>query len=648
MSVSNGSKEPAEVRVDSESLSDLLRPLSENSESVRPFVPSLGGPRLYLLLLYASVVIGSSIEFFLSQEIWYGNWEVYNTYVFSVSGVFVLMGMLMLFATRGPVEERHWPLPVDKPTTGLIGLVLFGMGGIGLVAIGQSIGGWAALLSIMLLTGFMFMVLGSKAISSKDALWLAVYGTGVVLMTLVPVHEAFDVGRSAVGEYPFTAVNLLLLAVGMTGCLISLQFLKTKDGHLGAWLLGAMVIFLVSFHEQVGIYSTDTYERYDRGLALIGIVFSFLPLVMYVWREKEYFSIWSKLRGAHTMIESGNYKAAVEHADAALNETSAAGISHKFALPWVMKADAYYRMRQYSKAKTNYDIALEIDPDDSVSWCHMGNIQAFEGKRALALSAFDKAIRADPDNAYAWNNKGVVFNSLQWPEEAHACFARAAMIDPKSFDAQLNLGKVSAKLGRSDEAVTHYQAALALNPDSKDAAEGLRNQFLRGMCMDQIRGWEQLGMDTTYLRSLLDKDLEDFERKSKEFITSIVDQKTQLTIGMGSAKLDVNEAIKSVMTVTGETGATLDRIEKETGLPKEQLVLPMALLMKTDRLHFKRSGSHEVYVSKGRLPEKPPEPKPDEKPPELRKREKRKEHRESEFEPTASVLMFGRKKQKPA
>jgi hypothetical protein len=55
-----------------------------------------------------------------------------------------------------------------------------------------------------------------------------------------------------------------------------------------------------------------------------------------------------------------------------------------------------------------------------------------------------------------------------------------------------------------------------------------------------------------------------------------------------------------------------------------------------------------VYVSKGKLPEKPPEPKPEEKPPEPRKREKRKEHKESEFEPTASVLMFGRKKQKPA
>ena len=40
------------------SLTKLLRPLSDHKESVRPFVPWIGGPRLYMLLLYAAVVIG--------------------------------------------------------------------------------------------------------------------------------------------------------------------------------------------------------------------------------------------------------------------------------------------------------------------------------------------------------------------------------------------------------------------------------------------------------------------------------------------------------------------------------------------------------------------------------------------------------------
>jgi len=72
----------------------------------------------------------------------------------------------------------------------------------------------------------------------------------------------------------------------------------------------------------------------------------------------------------------------------------------------------------------------------------------------------------------------------------------------------------------------------------------------------------------------------------------------------------VSEAIQAVLSVTSEKGATLERIINETGLSSDQLVLPMALLMKTEKLHFKRTGMHDVYVSKGKAPEKPVIPPP--------------------------------------
>ncbi|HUV60783.1 MAG TPA: hypothetical protein VMW71_01260, partial [Thermoplasmata archaeon] len=96
------------------SLTRLLRPLSERRESVRPFVPWIGGPRLYLLLLYAAVVIGAGIEFFMSWETWYGNWEVYNSYLFVVTGAFLLFGAYLLFDITSAVEKK----------TGLAGLPL--------------------------------------------------------------------------------------------------------------------------------------------------------------------------------------------------------------------------------------------------------------------------------------------------------------------------------------------------------------------------------------------------------------------------------------------------------------------------------------------------------------------------------------------
>ncbi len=627
------------------SLTHLLRPLASRSEAVRPFMPVLGGPRLYLLLLYAAVVIGSSVEFFMSQELWYGSWEVYNTYVFVVSGFFVLMGMAMLFMTTGDAPDDGFKLPVPKGLLWTLGLVLVLMMGVGLAGLGSEVGGWTVLLSVVLLGGFVMMVMGMKSIANRDSFWVAVYGFGVLMMVLVPVHEAFDVARSAPGDYPFTGLNLLLLAVGMSSALLSLQFMRTRDGFLGAWLIGAMSLFLLSFHEQTGIVASGNYEPYDRGLALIGVVFSFLPLFMYLWKEKEYLSMWSKLRRSSHLIATRDFPAALVHADAAVQESSAAGISHKFSLPWNVKGDALYHMKEYSKAKTCYDLALEIDPEDAVTWCHLGNMYAFEGKRALALSSYDRAIQADQDNAIAWNNKGAVFSTLEWPEEALACFARAVALDPRDFDAYMNLAKTSVKLGRSDDAVLYYRKALALRPKSRLAKEGLQKEFFKGMCLDQIRGWEEMGLDTTYLRSLLKEDPTDFDRKAKEFLSSIVEQRTQLVIGGGQDKFDVNAAIKAILNVTADKGATLERIMKETNLTSEQLVLPMALLMKTEKLHFKRSGTHNMYVSKGKAPERPEPAPPQEEPPKRRLHRKERPQAE-ELEPTASVLVFGRRKKK--
>lgn len=627
------------------SLTHLLRPLGSQSESVRPFMPVLGGPRLYLLLLYAAAVIGSSVTFFMSQERWYGNWEVYNAYVLVVTGFFVLMGMAMLFTTKGRAAEGGFRLPLPKPVLWVFGFVLFVAMAIGLPTLGPDSGGWAVLMSVLLLAGFVMIVTGMRSLSDRDGLWLAVYGLGLVMMALVPVHEAFDVARSAPGDYPFTGLNLALLAVGMTCALVALQFMRTRDGYLGAWVMGAMLIFLLAFHEQAGILASGGYEPYDRSLALLGVVFSFLPLVMYLWKEKVYISIWSKLRRANHLIKAGDFPGALVQADSAVQDSSAAAVSHKFSLPWNMKGDALYHMKEYSKAKTNYDIALEIDPEDATTWCHLGNMYAFEGKRALALSSYDRAMQTDPRNAVAWNNKGAVYSTLDWPEEALVCFNKAVSLNPKDFDAYINLAKTFVKLGRSDDAVMSYQKALRLRPKSAVAQEGLQREFYKGMCLDQIRGWEQLGLDTTQLRAILKESPSDFDRRSKELLSGIVEQRTQLVIATGADKFDVNAAIKSILSTTAEKGATLERIMKEADLTSEQLVLPMALLMKTEKLHFKKSGTHNMYVSKGKAPEEP-RPQPEGRPSRKVRARKGGVQEDEGIEPTASVLVFGKRKKK--
>ncbi len=657
------------------SLTRLLRPLSERRESVRPFVPSIGGPRLFLLLLYAAVVIGAGVEFFMSWETWNGNWEVYNWYLFVVSGAFLLFGAYLLFDVTSAVEKKTGlaGLPLPRSVMGQVGLIVTIASIIGLALIAPSDGGWAVLLSVVAVAGFVGLVTSSNAVDRSDVLLIAVFGLGLIIVMLVPIHEAYDLARTADGEYLFSGLNMFMLIVGAVVSILALQLMRTRDGHFAAWLIGSMAIFLVAFHELVGIMPSDTLGEYDRTLAAVGIIFSFVPLAMYVWRELQYGAIWTHLRRVNSHLRKGSFSSALKEAEAALDLSYDAGVARRFSLPWSMKGDALYALKEHSKAKAQYDISLEIDPNDDMTWCQVGNIQAFDAKRAVALNSYEKALKINPDNAYAWNNKGVIYVSLAWPEEAMVCFNRAMLLMPKNFDTHINLAKITSRLERHDESVMHYQHALELRPESEVAQFGLRREFLRGQRIDQIKGWEQLGLDTRYMWHMLKEDPADFERHTKEFLSSIVEQKTQLTIGTGSERMDVNAAIETILRVTDRSGATMEQIETRTGLTREQIVLPMALLMKTDRLHFTRFGEKDIYVSKGKAPEEPaPVPVKEETPAEEsaaeaqddtvvadesvadgeedkapddgRRRFTRRKGDDLDMEPTASVLVFGKKK----
>jgi tetratricopeptide (TPR) repeat protein len=590
-------------------LSSIVRSLGEQAEIDRPFIPLVGGPRVFILLLYASVIIAASIEFFLSQEIVVGGWHIYNSFVFTVSGIFVFIGLLMMFTTQAMRPDDDYLVPIPRNILGIVGLVTFAGSGLGLAIGGSQLGAWAILLSVLLLYGMVIMMLSSRGIGNHDGQRLLLYATGLILMVLVPVHEAFGIAESG-DEYPLTLLNLILFTIGLTLAVLAVQSIETRDGYLGAWLMGAMVIFLLAFHEQTGIVASGNYSPYDRTLALIGISFSFLPLVMYVWREKVYIFLWSRLRSANALIEDGDYKGALLHADAALRQCSRAGIDDRFALPWTLKADAHYRMKEYEKARVYYENALQIDSKDAVTWNHMGNMYALDGKQELAMTAFDKAIEVEPENAFAWNNKGAVYQSLRMYEDALICFDKAIGFDPRSFDAHLNKARLLAKMGHSNEAVQEFQAAWEINPASEDAKRGVQKEFFRAKCLDQIDGWEQLGMDTVHLRAILDEDPTNFVKRSKEFLAKIVEQQEQLKVLPSEEHIDMNKAIKDILTATEGEGATLEKLAEVTGLSWHNLILPLALLMETEHVHFRTIGRKQVYVSKGKAPEKPPEPPP--------------------------------------
>jgi len=591
-------------------MADAMRSFSGPSDTGTPITPLIGGPRLFLLLLYISVIVAVSLEFFASQRVWYGSWDLYNTYVFTVSGVFILLGMIMMISSACEGRDDY-RFPISRFHMSLIGVSVMGISGIVLAVAGDSIGAWAIPLSILLMYGFVMIVLGTPCISFHDGKLMALYCTGLVLMVLVPVHEAFGVAVTPASEYyPFTLLNLFLLTTGIVISVLAIQYVQSKDGFMAAWLMGALVIFLIAFHEQTGIIASETFSYYDRTMAMIGIAFSFVPLAMYLWRERVYIYLWNRLRVASARMDMGDYPTALAMAEEAIRQCSRAGIEDRFALPWSIKADAHYRMKENEKAQVYYEVALKIEPRDSTSWLHLGIVYMIQGKKEDSMKAFDESIKANPNNGYAWNNKGTLYQSLGMDADAIICFDKAIQLVPDSFDAHINKAKLLSKMGRNEEALAEYQIASNLKPESEVAKDGVKKEFHRAMCLDQINGWEKLGLDTTYLRSLLDNDPANFVRKSKQFLADIVDEKTKLSVQPSIEHIDVGAIMKDILRITQGEGVTLERLEEETRLSKKHLILPLALLMETDHMHFASAGRQQVYVSKGKVPETPPEPPP--------------------------------------
>lgn len=86
-----------------------------------------------------------------------------------------------------------------------------------------------------------------------------------------------------------------------------------------------------------------------------------------------------------------------------------------------------------------------------------------------ALSRYDKAVEVQPDNGDARNNRGLCLHKLGRCREAIQDFAAAIRINPRSPAYHLNLGKVRLATGDATSAIDAFEAALRLDSDYVEA-----------------------------------------------------------------------------------------------------------------------------------------------------------------------------------
>jgi len=275
-------------------------------------------------------------------------------------------------------------------------------------------------------------------------------------------------------------------AVALVGLISLAVFVIRKRGYAlvgWLWFLGMLVPVLGLV--QVGNQSMA--DRYTY-LPLIGI------FVAVVWGVAELPAV-AKLRWgvpkmalaglapaaclAVTAVQAGYWK----NSETLFRHTVAVTTDNVVAL--VNLGRALDDEGRTAEAKTQYDLALRVQPDSPLLLNGLGVFYARHNDGAKAFGYYTNALQKDPNYADAHYNFGnLLALEGRWPE-AETQFGQAVRLAPDLAEARNNYGTALVQLGKLGDAVDQFKASLRLNPESAQAEYQLGNVWQKLGHIDQ-------------------------------------------------------------------------------------------------------------------------------------------------------------------
>lgn len=148
-------------------------------------------------------------------------------------------------------------------------------------------------------------------------------------------------------------------------------------------------------------------------------------------------------------------------------------------------SDYFNRAMQASgeEAIANYDMAIELDPQDSgaYEWRAAAKIQL--GRDQEAIDDYNKMIELDPC-AYSYDKMGKALLRLGRSQQAFAFFGKMIELFPDAPFGYTRRGKANYELEQFQNAIADLDTALQIDPDD------ISTYQLRGNAKEQIKDFE--------------------------------------------------------------------------------------------------------------------------------------------------------------
>lgn len=156
------------------------------------------------------------------------------------------------------------------------------------------------------------------------------------------------------------------------------------------------------------------------------------------------FTSWYNLGNAYSKLE--NYEKAIWAYDYCIL------INDGFGPVYFNIANSFLAVNKYKKAIENFHICIEMDGDDPVGFCYIGECHEQLGEYELAKLFYNKSLELAPLLPDAWLGLGIVKDLEGDTREGLALIQKAAELDPENAGIYHVLAGAHEKLKEFDEA----------------------------------------------------------------------------------------------------------------------------------------------------------------------------------------------------
>ncbi|MDQ7780420.1 MAG: tetratricopeptide repeat protein, partial [Planctomycetota bacterium] len=193
--------------------------------------------------------------------------------------------------------------------------------------------------------------------------------------------------------------------------------------------------------------------------------------------------------------------------------TAALGLRFNFYEAHLMRGYDHFFLGMFDNAKTDYESALKLRPDDPLACWFMGTyysrkseggdaaadktaIEWFSrgierkpdsfinlinravsfgrlGEYEKAIADLGKGLEINPAHAHGWYLKGAIYGRLRRYEEALEALQKAVGRDPNFPSAWYNIGAILMNLGREEEALPAFERAIKVGATNRAEIEKL-------------------------------------------------------------------------------------------------------------------------------------------------------------------------------